>query len=114
MGLRNFDFLHAPKAKDGAKFDYRVVAKRHGYEDIRLKPEPLAYSDHFLYPDLKDVPQKYRIEWVENLPPGEEGDTNVLNQLTPEQLKLLSSEQIEKLEAKTNPAASTTDNSNDK
>jgi len=59
---------------------------------------------------LKDVPQKYRLEWVESLPPGKEGVPNILKKLTPEQRALLSSDQIEKLKVKVVPEPSTPDN----
>ena len=56
--------VHAPDAQDGTEFDFRVVAKRKGYEDIRLKDAPGAYTDKFLYPTVNDVPAKYREEWL--------------------------------------------------
>jgi len=55
----------APDAEDGATFDYRIVAKRRGYEDRRLMPMLSSYSDHYLYPDLNDVPEKYREDWID-------------------------------------------------
>ena len=57
--------LHAPDSPEGAIFDYRVVAKRRGYENHRLKPQPGSYADHYLYPDLNDVPSEYRELWIE-------------------------------------------------
>lgn len=66
--------LYAPDAPDGAQFDYRVVAKRKGYEDYRLNPAPGAWTDHFLYPDIEDVPEEYREEWL-NMSPEEERDS---------------------------------------
>jgi hypothetical protein len=60
--------LMAPEAPDGAKFDYRVVAKRQGYEDLRLQPAPAAYADHFLYPNVEEVPPEYRDDWLKLLP----------------------------------------------
>jgi len=56
--------LYAPDAKDGAAFDYRIVAKRKGFESIRLELFEGAYCDQYLYPDINDVPQKYREEWL--------------------------------------------------
>jgi hypothetical protein len=58
--------LHAPNAANGAKFDFRVVAKRKGYEDLRLKTNDGAWSDNFLYTDINDVPAQYRADWVLN------------------------------------------------
>ncbi|MCK4597671.1 hypothetical protein KAU04_06505, partial [bacterium] len=60
--------LMAPEAPDGAKFDYRVVAKRRGYEDLRLQPAPAAYADHFLYPNVEEVPPEYQADWLKSLP----------------------------------------------
>jgi hypothetical protein len=56
--------LLAPEAPDGARFDYRVVAKRAGYEDVRLEARPDAYRDHFLYPSISDVPTTHQAEWL--------------------------------------------------
>lgn len=56
--------VHAPAAANGTAFDYRMVAKRKGYEDLRLKKAPGAYTDKFLYPDVNDVPSEYREAWL--------------------------------------------------
>ena len=80
--------LHAPDAADGTSFDFRIVAKRKGYEDIRLEPAPSAYTDHFLYPDIEDVPEEYRFEWV-RITPYEERDPAWLQYLTEDQRYLL-------------------------
>jgi len=58
--------VHAPSAQNGTEFDFRIVAKRKGYEDLRLKYAPEAYADHFLYPDIEDVPLEHREEWQNN------------------------------------------------
>ncbi|UPT69278.1 MAG: hypothetical protein M0D57_09450 [Sphingobacteriales bacterium JAD_PAG50586_3] len=58
--------LHAPNAVNGAKFDFRVVAKRKGYEDLRLRTNDAAWSDTYLYHDINDVPAQYRADWVLN------------------------------------------------
>jgi hypothetical protein len=58
--------LMAPEAPEGARFDYRVVAKRWGYEDVRLQKVTAAYADHFLYPDVSDVPLQYRQVWLKS------------------------------------------------
>jgi hypothetical protein len=58
--------LIAPEAPDGARFDYRVVAKRRGFEDLRLESAPGAYGDHYLYPDVSEVPSQYREEWLKS------------------------------------------------
>lgn len=81
--------LYAPDAADGSAFDFRIVAKRKAYEDLRLKPAPDAYTDHNLYPDINDVPQEYRLEWV-RLIPEEDRDPSWLNYLNEEQLKALT------------------------
>lgn len=56
--------VHAPNAGNGTSFDYRVVAKRKGFEDLRLKKVDAAYGDHFLYPNIEDVPMEHRGEWT--------------------------------------------------
>ncbi len=56
--------VYAPNAQDGTEFDFRVVAKRKGYEDLRLKDAPGAYTDKFLYPSENDVPAQYREAWI--------------------------------------------------
>ncbi len=61
--------VHAPDATDGAGFDFRIVARRAGYEDLRLREAPAAYTDHLLYPDIKDVPAEHRAEWVRLVSP---------------------------------------------
>jgi hypothetical protein len=60
--------LVAPDAPDGSQFDYRVAAKRKGYEDQRLILAPAGYGDHFLYPDISDVPPEYRWRWHSSIP----------------------------------------------
>jgi hypothetical protein len=61
--------LHAPTAANGSEFDYRVVAKRQGYEDYRMKDAPESYTDYNLYKNIEDVPEEYRETWVQNAPP---------------------------------------------
>lgn len=60
--------VHAANAADGAKFDFRVVAKRKGFEDLRLKTNDAAWSDNYLYTDINDVPQQYRFDWLNHKP----------------------------------------------
>lgn len=60
--------LHAPDAADGSAFDYRIIAKRQGYEDYRMKDVPESYTDYNLYQNIEDVPEEYRQKWVENAP----------------------------------------------
>ena len=60
--------LMAPAAPEGAEFDFRVVAKRKGYEDLRLEKATASYADRFLYPDVNDVPQEYRDLWLKAAP----------------------------------------------
>ncbi|MBN2542612.1 hypothetical protein JXI42_07065 [bacterium] len=56
--------LFAPDAVDGSSFHYKIAALRKGYEDLRMKRVPGNYTDHFLYPDINDVPDEYREEWL--------------------------------------------------
>ncbi|MBN2543570.1 hypothetical protein JXI42_11960 [bacterium] len=58
--------LYAPEAADDARFNYRVVAKRKLYEELRMKHVPGLYADPFLYPNIEDVPSEYRKEWHRN------------------------------------------------
>jgi hypothetical protein len=60
--------LVAPDAPQGARFDFRVVAKQRGYEDDRLILAPAGYGDHYLYPDIADVPPEYRERWRQSHP----------------------------------------------
>jgi hypothetical protein len=60
--------LVAPDAPQGALFDFRVVAKRQGYEEKRLVDAPAGYGDHHLYPDIADVPLEYRERWHQSAP----------------------------------------------
>jgi hypothetical protein len=55
--------LHAPNATDGAGFDYRIVAKRKGFETLRLDPIESAYTDRYLYPTVDEVPDAYKEAW---------------------------------------------------
>ena len=78
--------LHAPDASDGSGFSYRIVAKRKGYEDIRLIDAPSAWTDRFLYPDINEVPIEYRSEWIDREP---------VPLWLPEWRQYMSSEQIQ-------------------
>ena len=97
-GKKYFVF-YAPDAADGSSFDYRIVAKRSGYEERRLDPVPKAYTDHYLYPDINDVPQQYRLEWVKQIPENDRKQ-EWLNALTPEQIQKLGSPRNEQSEQK--------------
>lgn len=50
-GQTGFDVRELNGGASSATFDYRVVAKRKGYEDRRLDTAPVAYQDPFLYPE---------------------------------------------------------------
>ncbi|MBN1756141.1 hypothetical protein JW877_08025 [bacterium] len=63
---QNGFILNAPDAPCEAQFNYRVVAKRKLYEDLRMKIVPGLYADPFLYPDINDVPSEYLEEWLNN------------------------------------------------
>jgi len=56
--------LFAPNALDGAEFDYRVVAKRKGFEDMRLEVFEGAYTDKYLYTTVDEVPDEYKEAWL--------------------------------------------------
>ena len=55
--------LFAPDAPEGASFDYRVVAKRPGHENLRLEEATAGYADRALYQDLNEVPAQFHDEW---------------------------------------------------
>ncbi|MBN3036611.1 MAG: hypothetical protein JW861_13575 [Bacteroidales bacterium] len=57
--------LYSPEAKDGSAFDYRIVAKRKGYEDLRLEIVEDAYTDTCLYPTIDEVPDQFKEAWLE-------------------------------------------------
>ena len=59
--------LHAPDANDGTPFDWRIAAKRKGYENLRLEFTP-AYDDPLLYPDPYDpeIPEEWRDKAILN------------------------------------------------
>jgi len=82
-----FDIEVIGETTEALAFDYRVVAKRRGYEDLRLKSAPDAYSDVFLYPSIEDVPQEWRLQWVLHRSETEREDF----------YKYLTSEQLEKI-----------------
>ena len=85
----SFDIITTSLESVDVKFDYRIVAKRKGYENLRMKYAPIAYVDHLLYPDIRDVPQEYRLEWILMVPRNHR-DSTWLEYLTPEQLEKLS------------------------
>jgi len=60
--------LHAPEAPDGAGFTYRIIAKRKDFEELRMPVISNAWTDHFLYPNVEDIPQEHRNAWVATLP----------------------------------------------
>jgi hypothetical protein len=60
----NSFIVKAPQAANGTAFDYRLVAKRMGYEDLRMKKVPSSYTDRFLYPSVDLVPAEYKAEWL--------------------------------------------------
>ncbi len=60
--------LNAPDAKDGSSFDFRIVAKRKGYENYRMLDVPAAWNDHNLYNTIDEVPEEYRPDWIDHIP----------------------------------------------
>jgi len=57
-----FEVYELNNGKSNIEFDWRVVAKRKDYEDVRLPIEEDAYTDRNLYPDdlNPDIPAKWR------------------------------------------------------
>ncbi len=100
-----FDIEIIGEAPSELAFDYRVAAKRKGYEDIRLLDAPGAWSDHNLYPDIQDVPQEYRLDWIEIMPV-ELWDTEWFKYLTQEQVEKWNPEKrLRELEERRNHTA---------
>ena len=64
-----FDVYELQSGTSNATFTYRVVAKRKGYEDLRLKLEEIGYTDGHLYPDPNDpqIPAKIRAKRLEEI-----------------------------------------------
>jgi len=61
-GKTGFDVIELNNGKSNASFDWRVVAKRKGYEKRRMQVNEAAYVDEHLYPDPNDpeIPAKFR------------------------------------------------------
>jgi len=53
--VTGFDVYELNDGTSNAEFDYRIVAKRKGYETQRMKVVENCYLDRFLYPDDNDV-----------------------------------------------------------
>jgi len=64
-GTTGFDIV-GPAGSD-ISFDYRVVAKRKGFENLRLKVVDAGYNDPVLYPDPNDpqIPAQIRAKRLE-------------------------------------------------
>jgi hypothetical protein len=60
-GRTGFDVIELDYGRSNARFTYRVVAKRKGFEDERLEERKIALSDPYLYPELMEE-NKYNVE----------------------------------------------------
>jgi hypothetical protein len=57
-GRTGFDVIELNNGNSNVTFDYRVVAKRKGFENKRMEICPLGYTDPYLYPELnKEMPE---------------------------------------------------------
>ena len=65
-------------------FDYRIIAKRKDFEELRMPLITSAWTDHFLYPNIDDVPKEYHEAWITMLNTEEWGD--YLQYLSPEKI----------------------------
>jgi hypothetical protein len=54
-GVTGFDVYELNNGTSNAEFDYRIIAKRKGYETQRMKVVENCYLDRFLYPDDNDT-----------------------------------------------------------
>jgi hypothetical protein len=59
-GMSGFDVIELNGGISNVSFDYRVVAKRKGFEDNRLKRCEAGLSDPYLYPELRDKGEEMR------------------------------------------------------
>lgn len=61
-GTNGFDVIELDGGNSNVAFDYRVIAKRKGYEQTRMKTVEACYTDRLLYPDDNDpsIPVKYK------------------------------------------------------
>lgn len=61
-GIDGFEVIELQGGTSNASFDYRVLAKRKGYETQRMKVVEYCYTDRFLYPDDNNpsIPLKWR------------------------------------------------------
>jgi len=57
-GSTGFDVIELADGRSNGTFDYRIVAKRAGYETVRLAIKEEARNDTYLYPELKDTEAK--------------------------------------------------------
>ncbi|NSW46624.1 MAG: hypothetical protein HPY79_12515, partial [Bacteroidales bacterium] len=60
-----FEVVENNNGTSNAEFDWRLLAKRKGYENLRLKDTPEAYTDPALYPDPNDP--SIPIQWREKV-----------------------------------------------
>ncbi len=65
-----FEVIENRNGTSNAAFDWRIVAKRKGYENMRMETVIEGYSDPNLYPDRndKDIPEQYRTNPAQTLP----------------------------------------------
>jgi hypothetical protein len=74
-----FEVIENNGGTSNATFDWRFIAKRKGFEKLRLAEVPEAYSDPALYPDPNDasIPEKWRqkvqdyhafLKYIKNVP----------------------------------------------
>jgi hypothetical protein len=57
-GTTGFDVVELGGGLSSVPFDYRVVARRRGFEDSRLERCEAAVNDPWLYPDLRAERQR--------------------------------------------------------
>ena len=63
-----FEVVENNNGTSNAAFDWRLVAKRKGFENLRLAEAPEAYTDPSLYPDPNDpaIPARWREKVLSN------------------------------------------------
>jgi hypothetical protein len=57
-GATGFDVIELRGGTSSVPFDYRVVAKRKGFEQMRLEYCEAAESDPYLYPEMREAQKR--------------------------------------------------------
>jgi hypothetical protein len=61
-GTTGFDVIELQQGTSNTSFSYRIVAKRKGYENERMRETDVGYDDPTLYPELQAEMDRARQE----------------------------------------------------